>query len=136
MLLADAKSVHLILDLANCSLHSRTQLCLLNAIVTYKRSCDSMAWRSQASTHVALCCFPTSVIIYASGHIPVRTAKIHTSFRKDTLEHILASHRIQGNMLLFHGMTCNERFSTFHPDHKPELSLDVFASYPWEVDTW
>ena len=79
---------------------------------------------------------PTVVHIYAEEQLPVRTAKIHTTFRKEMLEHILAEKRITGDMVLFICYCCKERFVTFHPLHIPPFKLDVLASYPWEISHW
>ena len=79
---------------------------------------------------------PVKAIIYAERDVPVRTAKMYSKFRSDTLQHMLRAQRILCNMVLFRCKICNERFCTFHPDHEPDVKLDVVSAYPCAVATW
>ena len=47
-----------------------------------------------------------------------------------------SNQRILNSLLLFHCQLCNERFVTFHPQHKPAFQLECLATYPCEVAQW
>ena len=49
---------------------------------------------------------------------------------------MLDAERVLCNMVLFHCTTCNNRFPTFHPKHKPQIDLQCLATCPVDVDTW
>ena len=68
--------------------------------------------------------------------LPVRTAKIHAAFREKLLRQMLAGQRVLCNMVLFHCTTCNNRFPAFHPDHKPEFSLECPKNCSNDVHEW
>ena len=70
------------------------------------------------------------------AHTVARTAKLHSKFRSDLLASMLDAERVLCNMVLFHCTTCNNRFPTFHPTHKPQIALQCLATCPVEVDTW
>ena len=59
---------------------------------------------------------------------------MHVQFRKDMLQRILGVYRILDSMVLFRCLVCNERFPTFHPDHKPEGKLQCLTNCPIEVN--
>ena len=80
--------------------------------------------------------FPTVVTVCGTDHIPVRTAKIHTTFREKMLRQMLTGQRVLGNMVLFHCTTCNNRFPTFHPDHMPDFQPECFKNCSVEVYDW
>ena len=83
---------------------------------------------SPAKFHFSLC---------ADGaHTVARTAKLHSKFRSDLLASMLDAERVLCNMVLFHCTTCNNRFPTFHPKHKPQIDLQCLATCPVDVDTW
>ena len=69
-------------------------------------------------------------------HTVARTAKLHSKFRSDLLASMLEAERVLCNMVLFHCTTCNTRFPTFHPKHKPQIDLQCLATCPVDVDTW
>ena len=116
-----------------------------HACVCYERAPGSLEWTMcKKQTHQNglfqddLLQFPPAIIACGPDHIPVRTAKIHTSFREKLLRQMLAGQRVLCNMVLFHCTTCNNRFPTFHPKHKPEFQLDCVKNCCIEVheDDW
>ena len=70
------------------------------------------------------------------AHTVARTAKLHSKFRSDLLASMLDAERVLCNMVLFHCTTCNNRFPTFHPKHRPQIDLQCLATCPVDVDTW
>ena len=70
------------------------------------------------------------------AHTAARTAKLHSKFRSDLLASMLDAERVLCNMVLFHCTTCNNRFPTFHPKHRPQIDLQCLATCPVDVDTW
>ena len=49
---------------------------------------------------------------------------------------MLDAERVLCNMVLFHCTTCNSRFPTFHPKHRPACPLQCLATCPVDVDSW
>ena len=81
---------------------------------------------------------PDTAVICAQDAWPVRTAKVHVSFRKKLLQQMLQAQRIFGNMVLFHCTTCNKRFPTWHTDEKfrPKFELECLRTCPVDVYEW
>ena len=44
--------------------------------------------------------------------------------------------RVLNSRCFFHCQLCNERFVTFHPQHRPAFQLECLATYPFEVAQW
>ena len=79
---------------------------------------------------------PQRSTICGSDHAPVRTAKIHTAFREKLLRRMLDAQKLLSNMVLFHCTTCNERFPTWHPKHRPDFALECLKDCDIEVHEW
>ena len=106
----------------------RVRLCF----ATYERVLKSTFWTlvsKEAQSHG----FPQLANICQQTLVPVRTAKIHTTFREKLLRRIYDVQRILHNMVLFRCYTCNRRFPTFHPEHMPPFNLQCLASCSVEV---
>ena len=90
-------------EAGTCKLRLRfTDSCISrDGFVSYVRQDSGSIWELQSRTSASTHDLPNSVVIYSPDDVPVRTAKIHTSFRKDMLEHMLAAQRMLGNMVLF-----------------------------------
>ena len=105
-------------------------------IFDYALNLATKEWTCIKATNASRKSVPRTGVLYAEHLVPVRTAKNHTKFDKETLTRMLEAQRILCNMLLFKCNECNERFPTFHPDHKPKMKLEVLATYPCEVCTF
>jgi hypothetical protein len=68
--------------------------------------------------------------------VPLRQPKAQVEFNLDMLHRVRDCHKVLGNAVLFKCNTCNNRFVTWHPDHKPSVELDVRKGYSNEVRTW
>ena len=120
---------HLLLRFPGSSKHKR-------ASVSYEGISGNVEWtlngrrilRDRQLQRTDLLEFPKVITACGTDHIPVRTAKIHAAFREKLLRQMLAGQRVLCNMVLFHCTTCNNRFPAFHPDHKPEFSLDCLKN--------
>ena len=66
---------------------------------------------------------PEHVSICPGSAVPIRTAKIHMTFRKKLLERMLEASRVLGNMVLFKCNVCHSRFPTFHPAYFPPPAI-------------
>ena len=66
-----------------------------------------------------------SVSACAGSHVPVRTAKIHASFRRELLDRMLEAQRVLCHMLLFKCKVCKRRFPAFHPGFSPREIGDL-----------
>ena len=87
-------------------------------------------------TDAQLDAIPQQATICGTDHVPVRTAKIHTTFREKLLRRMLDGQRVLSNMVLFHCTTCNERFPTWHPKHQPEFELECLKDCDIGVHQW
>ena len=49
---------------------------------------------------------------------------------------MLDAQKVLSNMVLFHCKTCNERFPTWHPQHRPEFELECLKNCDVEAHEW
>ena len=94
---------------------------------------SSALWHAKTNRSVSP---PSPVSICLESSLPLRTAKVHLSFRKDLLQKIFDVHHLLDNLVLFHCSVCHERFPTLHPGTASPHSLAVMAAGHLEVYSW
>ena len=98
--------------------------------------CRKVTQRMRKVSDAELAAIPERASICGTDHVPVRTAKLHITFREKLLRRMLEGQKVLSNMVLFQCTTCNERFPTWHPDHKPDFELECLKECDIEVYHW
>ena len=103
--------------------------CTKTQRISYQRSPKTIEWtRIETKSQTDALISPTRISVCPQKELPVRTAKVHTQFRRHLLEAMLDTQRILCNMVLFHCTACNERYPTFHPK---SYSYNLFFGKPF-----